>query len=86
MMNVYMHCVTCIYRYTKEKCSEIKHIAISTNGYSDIQLYKELISLGVNDFSISLDACCSSVGDMMAGNIKGSWNKVIKNIKELDLE
>ena len=72
-----------IIKYTKSKCKGIKHIAISTNGYSDIEMYKKLIKLGVNDFSISLDACCSSIGDMMSGNITGSWNKVTKNIKEL---
>lgn len=72
-----------IVKYIKEVCKDIKHIAISTNGYSDIKLYKELISLGVNDYSISLDACCSSVGDMMSGGVKGSWNMVVQNIKEL---
>jgi MoaA/NifB/PqqE/SkfB family radical SAM enzyme len=72
-----------IIKYTKSTCKNIKHIAISTNGYNDINLYKKLTECGVNDFSISLDACCSSTGDMMAGNIKGSWNKVIQNIKEI---
>lgn len=60
-----------------------KHIAISTNGSADLEYYKKLIELGVNDFSISLDACCSSTGDMMAGNINGAWQKVIDNIREL---
>lgn len=72
-----------IISYTKETCKDIKHIAISTNGYNDIEVYKTLISLGVNDFSISLDACCSSVGDMMSGGVKGSWIKVVENIKAL---
>lgn len=72
-----------IIRYTKEKCTDIKHIAISTNGYSSYELYLELLELGVNDFSISLDACCSSVGDMMSGGIGGSWNIVVENIKKL---
>lgn len=72
-----------IIRYTKEKCVDIKHIAISTNGYSSYELYEKLHYLGVNDFSISLDACCSSVGDMMSGGVKGSWNVVIENIKKL---
>jgi len=65
------------------KNGNINKIAISTNGYSDIKLYRELFEAGVNDFSISLDACCSSVGDMMSGGIKGSWEKVIDNIKEI---
>jgi molybdenum cofactor biosynthesis enzyme MoaA len=72
-----------IIRYTKEKCKDIKHIAISTNGYSSYELYTELYELGVNDFSISLDACCSSVGDMMSGGVEGSWNIVVDNIKKL---
>ncbi len=72
-----------IIRYTKDVCKEIEHIAISTNGYADLELYKELIRIGVNDYSISLDACCSSIGDMMSGEVKGSWNKVVSNIIEL---
>jgi MoaA/NifB/PqqE/SkfB family radical SAM enzyme len=72
-----------IVQYIKSTCINIKHIAISTNGYSDIDLYETLIECGVNDYSISLDACCSSVGDMMSGGVKGSWSKVVENIKEI---
>lgn len=61
----------------------VERIAISTNGYSDIDLYIRLIEAGVNDLSISLDACCSSVGEQMSGGVKGSWNKVTENIKAL---
>lgn len=61
----------------------IKRIAVSTNGYQDFEYYKKLIDLGVNDFSISLDACCSSFGDKMSGGIKGSWKKVVNTIKKL---
>jgi MoaA/NifB/PqqE/SkfB family radical SAM enzyme len=68
--------------YTKEKCDKIQHIAISTNGSADLEYYKQLIDLGVNDFSISLDACCSAFGDKMSGT-KGVWDKVIDNIREL---
>jgi molybdenum cofactor biosynthesis enzyme MoaA len=64
------------------KMGNTNRIAISTNGSASIDLYKHLIDCGVNDFSISLDACCSSTGDMMSGK-KGIWNNVIKNIKEL---
>jgi len=60
----------------------VERIAVSTNGASSINLYKKLMVAGVNDFSISLDACCASVGDTMAGT-KGAWEKVIRNIKEL---
>ena len=61
----------------------VKRVALSTNGYSDINLYKRLVEAGVNDFSISLDACCASTGDEMAGEIKNSWRKVVENISEL---
>jgi len=61
----------------------IKRIAISTNGSQSTELYRELVALGANDFSISLDACCSDIGDKMSGGIKGSWKKVISNIEIL---
>lgn len=61
----------------------IKRIAISTNGSADLEYYKELVYLGVNDFSISLDACCSSYGEVMSGGVKGSWEILTKNIEEL---
>ena len=70
-----------IVKYAKEK--GIKRIAISSNGSNKFELYQKLIDAGVNDFSISLDASCASDGDMMAGYIEGSWNKVVKNIKEI---
>jgi len=63
--------------------SGIKRIAISTNGSNDMNLYKRLIKAGVNDISVSLDACCAEDGDTMAGDVKGSWNIVIKNIAEI---
>lgn len=65
------------------KLKGVERIAISTNGSADIGFYKSLISAGVNDFSISLDACCSIDGDKMSGGVKGSWEKVTSNIKEL---
>lgn len=70
-----------IITYAKEK--GIKRIAMSTNGSNKTSLYKTLIDCGVNDFSISLDASCSSDGDMMAGYIEGSWEKVVENIEIL---
>lgn len=66
-------------QYTKSKKS-IQRIALSTNGSAEKTFYKELIKSGVNDFSISLDACCSSTGDSIAGR-KGSWDHVIKMIE-----
>jgi cyclic pyranopterin phosphate synthase len=70
-----------IVAYCKSK--GIKRIAISTNGSNKLSLYKDLIDNGVNDFSISLDACCAEDGDKMAGNVKGSFDKVVDNIREL---
>ncbi len=70
-----------VIKYAKQ--SGIKRIAISTNGSNKLELYKELIEAGVNDFSISLDACCAEDGDKMSGGVKGSWEIVIKNIKEI---
>lgn len=61
----------------------IKRIALSTNGSVSTAFYDQLVEAGVNDFSISLDACCAEVGDEMAGGKKGAWNKVAKNIEHL---
>ena len=61
----------------------IERIAISTNGSARTSFYDELLDAGVSDFSISLDSCCAETGDRMAGNKKGSWGKVIQNIKHL---
>jgi len=53
-------------RYTRTfPC--FKHIAISTNGSASLAFYEELIKAGVNDFSISLDACCAKTATAMAG-------------------
>jgi molybdenum cofactor biosynthesis enzyme MoaA len=60
----------------------VKRIAISTNGSASLKYYKYLIKCGVNDISISLDACCASYGDKMCG-IAGAWAKIVANIKAL---
>lgn len=67
-----------IVSYAKSK--GIKRIAISTNGSNTWNLYGQLIERGVNDFSISLDACCAEDGDKMAGMKSGAWKRVIDNI------
>lgn len=67
-------------KYSKHK--KIKRIAISTNGSADTSFYHELINAGVNDFSISLDSCCSSTGNKMSG-YANKYEKVINNIREL---
>ena len=59
----------------------IEWIAVSSNGSVSQDRYKRLIDIGVNDFSISLDACCAEDGDKMSGGVKGAWHKVIENIR-----
>ncbi len=68
-------------RYTKGHKS-IQHIAISTNGSADKKLYLALYDAGVNDFSISLDACCASTADQMAG-CDARFQTIIDNIETL---
>lgn len=65
------------------KNNGVKRIAVSTNGSASKELYQKLIDAGVNDFSVSLDACCSSVADKIAGGIEGAFDVVIDNIKWL---
>jgi len=60
----------------------VKHIAVSTNGSGGADLYKRLIECGVNDFSVSLDACCANTGAIMSGR-KNVWGQVLKNIELL---
>jgi molybdenum cofactor biosynthesis enzyme MoaA len=70
-----------IVAYAKSK--GIKRIAISSNGSNKWELYEKIIEAGCNDFSISLDACCSSEGDKMAGGVYGAFDKVVDNIKRI---
>jgi MoaA/NifB/PqqE/SkfB family radical SAM enzyme len=65
------------------KAKGVKNIAISTNGSNKMELYAELVALGVNDFSVSLDACCAEDGDKMAGGVKDSWQTVVDNIRKI---
>jgi len=62
--------------------NNVEHIAISTNGSAELNSYKELIDCGVNDFSISLDACCSSSANVMSG-VYCSYETILYNIEEL---
>lgn len=59
----------------------IERIAVSTNGTASQELYKELIVAGVNDFSVSLDACCSSTMAQMCG--RDAWDIIVNNLKFL---
>lgn len=64
----------------KTKSQGVQRIALSTNGSAEYSYYEKLIEAGVDDFSISLDACCASTGDLMAGGVSGAWKRVTKNI------
>lgn len=70
-----------VVRYSNSK--GIKRIALSTNGSNKLSLYKELIDLGVNDFSISLDGCCAEDVELMSGGVRGAFEIVSNNIREL---
>lgn len=63
---------------------DAERIAISTNGSADMELYQKLIDVGVNDFSVSLDACCAADAEKMSGGgIKGMWDKFLDNIRNI---
>lgn len=63
----------------------VERIAISTNGSADPDTYLRLVEAGVNDFSISLDACCASGADKMAG-VTGQFSRITTNIQRLSKE
>lgn len=67
-------------RHSRER--GIRRIAVSTNGSAPFELYQQLIEAGVNDFSVSLDACCASGFNEMSGG-NGSWPTITRNIREL---
>lgn len=65
------------------KTQGIQRIAISTNGSASWDLYQQLLDAGVNDFSVSLDGCCSEVVESMSGGIKGCFSVISENIRKL---
>lgn len=62
---------------------DIWRIALSTNGSAPTILYEQLVNAGMNDASVSLDACCAEDGDKMAGGIKGVFDAITENIRWL---
>ena len=64
------------------KKNNVERIAISTNGSMPRKKYISLLKLGVNDFSVSLDACCAENIDKMSGRT-GYFNIIADNIKFL---
>jgi len=77
---VYLHLENLV---TAAKMLGVQRIAISTNGSFPLENYLRLIECGVNDFSISLDACCASTGSLMSGRKDNVWDIVVQNIKAL---
>ena len=75
---LYPHLMELI-EYTKSR--GVERIAISTNGSADTEYYLKLIDAGVNDFSVSLDACCVSEFKSISHN--AGWEKLIANIQIL---
>lgn len=71
-------------QYANTSNTLLEHIAISTNGSKSFDFYKSLVEIGVNDFSISLDSCCSATGDLMSGEkLNTNWQNVVDNIRKL---
>ncbi len=64
------------------KKNKVNRIALSTNGSANLEYYKNLSASGVNDFSISLDACCASGMELMSGGVN-CFDILVNNIKEL---
>jgi MoaA/NifB/PqqE/SkfB family radical SAM enzyme len=62
---------------------DIVRIALSTNGSFPLHRYADLVHKGVNDFSISLDACCASEGGKMAGVNHLAFTGLTTTIREL---
>ena len=67
--------------YAKE--SGVRRIAISSNGSFPHEQYHRLWMRGVNDFSISLDACCASECGKMAGLDGSPLKRIEENIRKL---
>jgi molybdenum cofactor biosynthesis enzyme MoaA len=68
-----------------EYSKPIENIAISSNGSRRRSVYEKLLTCGVNDFSISLDACCASDANVMSGK-SGYFDTIVSNIKFLSKE
>jgi MoaA/NifB/PqqE/SkfB family radical SAM enzyme len=60
----------------------VERIAISSNGSASRKLYADLLKAGVNDFSISLDACCASFAEKMARRLN-VFGTITDNIRWL---
>lgn len=61
----------------------VEHIAVSSNGSLGLPLYRHLTACGVNDWSISLDVCCSAIGGEMTGRDGVTWEHTVSVIRQL---
>lgn len=66
-------------RYAYREPNTTEHVALSTNGSASIELYDQLIDAGVNDFSISLDACCCAI----VGKMTGSNGDIVRHVMDV---
>lgn len=65
--------------------NSVQKIAISTNGSFPFKAYDDLVVQGVNDFSISFDACCAGVCGQMGGCAERMFDRICENISALSL-
>jgi molybdenum cofactor biosynthesis enzyme MoaA len=63
--------------------NSVERIAISTNGSFPWHRYQDLIYCGVNDFSVSFDACCAGVCGQMGGCAERMFERVCETIRKL---
>jgi len=67
---------------SRAKAGGCERVAISTNGSAPTGEYDDLMDAGVDDFSISLDGGCCSIGDEAAG-VPGAWASAVETIRHL---
>lgn len=58
-------------------------VAVSSNGYSDLEVYGRLVDAGVAEFSVSLDSADPKVADEQSGGRLGVLERVSKTIAYL---
>jgi len=60
----------------------VDRVAVSSNGTACRDSYDALLRAGADDFSISLDSCCSATNDRLAG-IGGTFDQVCETLRWL---
>jgi molybdenum cofactor biosynthesis enzyme MoaA len=72
------HLVRLVAHAHKKPC-QTERVALSTNGSASIELYDQLHDAGVNDWSISLDACCCAT----VGKMSGKNGEIVRHIMDV---